>query len=151
MADPLEDIGPLTVRRREELGLSIRQASAQSRIPPATLSRIEQGRAPDLATFRRLLEWLGLPPERFFQATERNANTPEVIGEHLRLDPNLAPEDAEKIAGLVRTMYETLQQQDRRLAVHLRAAKTFTPPAMRLLADLLGEMQERLESADGQA
>ncbi|MHB8394702.1 MAG: helix-turn-helix domain-containing protein [Candidatus Dormibacteria bacterium] len=151
MSDPLDDLGPLVAQRRSQLGLSLREVSARSGIPVPTISRIEQGRAPDLGTFRRLIEWLGLPPGRFLQATERTANTPELIGEHLRLDPNLAPEDAEKIAGLVRTMYETLQQQDRRLAVHLRAAKTFTPPAMRLLADLLGQMQERLESADGQA
>lgn len=66
-------------------------------------------------------------------------------GEHLRLDPALAPEDATKIADLVRTMYESLQRQDRRLAVHLRAATTFNPPALRLLTEILGELQEALD------
>ena len=106
-----------------------------------------QGRTPDLATFRRIVEWLGLSPERFLNPTTRSVNTPEVISEHLRLDPTLSPDDAEKIAGLVRTMYEALQQQDRRLAVHLRAAKTFTPSAMRLLGDLLIDMQEDIETS----
>jgi hypothetical protein len=45
-------------------------------------------------------------------------------------------------------MYDALNQQERRLAVHLRAAKTFTPPAMRLLADVLSGMQEALETSD---
>jgi transcriptional regulator with XRE-family HTH domain len=113
------------------------------------MSRIETGRTPDLATFRRLVEWLGLPPGRFLQATERTTTTPSLISEHLRLDPALAPEDAAKIADLVRTMYESLQRQDRRrLAVHLRAAKTFTPPALRLLTELLGDMQDALDGAD---
>jgi transcriptional regulator with XRE-family HTH domain len=147
MPDPLDDLGPLIAQRRAELGLSLREASARAEVPVATLSRVEQGRAPDLATFRRLVHWLGLPPDRFLSATERTASTPDLISEHLRLDPSLAPGDASKIADLVRTMYETLQRQDRRLAVHLRAAKTFTPPALRLLTEILGEMQEALDTA----
>jgi transcriptional regulator with XRE-family HTH domain len=146
-ADPLDDLAPLLAERRSELGLSLREVSAQCGVPVATLSRVEQGRTPDLANFRRIVEWLGVPPERFLQATTRTASTPDVIGEHLRLDPTLSPEDAEKIAGLVRTMYDALNQE-RKLAVHLRAAKTFTPPAMRLLADLLSGMQEALETSD---
>jgi transcriptional regulator with XRE-family HTH domain len=147
-ADPLDDLAPLLAQRRSELGLSLREVSAQCGVPVATLSRVEQGRTPDLANFRRIVEWLGLPPERFLQATTRSVSTPDVIGEHLRLDPTLRPEDAEKIAGLVRTMYDALNQQERRLAVHLRAAKTFTPPAMRVLADVLSGMQEALETSD---
>jgi transcriptional regulator with XRE-family HTH domain len=146
-SDPLNDLTPLFSQRRVELGLSLREVSAQCRVPVATLSRVEQGRTPDLATFRRIVEWLGLSPERFLNPTTRSVNTPELISEHLRLDPTLSPDDAEKIAGLVRTMYDALQQQDRRLAVHLRAAKTFTPPAMRLLGDLLVDMQEALETS----
>jgi transcriptional regulator with XRE-family HTH domain len=145
--DPLDDLGPLLSQRRAELGLSLREVSVQCNVPVATLSRVEQGRTPDLATFRRIVEWLGLSPERFLNLTTRSASTPEVIGEHLRLDPTLSPDDAEKIAGLVRTMYDALQQQDGRLAVHLRAARTFTPPAMRMLGDLLVDMQEALETS----
>lgn len=149
MPDAFDDLGPLVAQRRSELGLSLREASGQAGVPVATFSRIEGGRAPDLATFQRLIAWLGLPPERFFEPTERATSTPDVISEHLRLDPALAPDDAAKIADLVRTMYDSLQRQDRRrLAVHLRAAKTFTPPALRLLTELLGDMQEALDSAE---
>jgi transcriptional regulator with XRE-family HTH domain len=145
--DPLEDLGPMLARRRKKLGLSLRELSDQCDVPVATLSRVEQGRTPDLANFRRIVSWLGLPPERFLQPTTRATSTPDVIGEHLRLDPSLEPADAEKIADLVRTMYEALQAQDNRLALHLRAAKTFTPPAMRLFAGLLDDMQEALETS----
>jgi transcriptional regulator with XRE-family HTH domain len=146
-SDPLDDLAPLFSQRRAERGLSLREVSAQCGVPVATLSRVEQGRTPDLGTFRRIVEWLGLPPERFLNPMTRSVSTPEAISEHLRLDPTLSPDDAEKIAGLVRTMYDALQQQDRRLAVHLRAARTFTPPAMRLLGDLLADMQEALETS----
>lgn len=146
--DAFEDLGPLLAQRRADLGLSVREASAQSGVPPATFSRIEQGRSPDLATFQKLVAWLGLPPERFFRSTERTESTPDVIGEHLRLDPSLSPEGADAIAGLVRTMYESLRSQDQRMAIHLRAAKTFDPRAMRLLAELLNDMRSVLEASD---
>lgn len=146
-ADPLDDLGPLLSQRRSDLGLSLRDVSAACHVPVATLSRVEQGRTPDLATFRRIVEWLGLPPDRFLQATARAVSTPDAISEHLRLDASLTPADAEQIASLVRTMYDALQQQERRLAVHLRAAKTFTPQAMRAFGDLLTDMQEALETS----
>jgi hypothetical protein len=98
-----------------------------------------------LGTFQRLIEWLGVPPERFFKATERAANTPDAISAHLSMDPALSPEAADKIAGIVRDLYESLAIRERRLTVHLRAAKTFTPPAMRLFAELLAQMQEALD------
>jgi transcriptional regulator with XRE-family HTH domain len=148
MPDPLEDLGPLLAQRRAEQKLSLRDVSEQSRIPTATLSRIEQGRTPDLATFRRLVMWLGIPPEDFFNPTERSVSTPDAITGYLRLDPSLAPDDANKIGDLVRTMYNSLRREDRQLAVHLRAAKTFTPPAMQLLDELLVEMQVALEACD---
>lgn len=100
---------------------------------------------PDLATFRRAVEWIGERPERFFSPTARVENTPEAIAEHLRADPALPADAADKIASIVRDLYETLASPDRRLAVHLRAAKTFSPPALRLLIDVLDEMQAALE------
>jgi transcriptional regulator with XRE-family HTH domain len=118
----------MVARRRAELGLSLREASAVSGVPVATLSRVEQGRMPDLATFRRIVEWLGVPPERFFMPTERTASTPQVI------------------VGIVRDLYQSLAATDRRLAVHLRAAKTFTPAALNVLTDLLDEMQAAINA-----
>jgi|SRR5580704_3352019 transcriptional regulator with XRE-family HTH domain len=148
MADPLEDLGPLVAQRRKELGLSLREASAASGVPVATLSRIEQGRMPDLGTFRRLVEWIGEKPERFFTATERNENTPEVIAEHLMADPALPAQAAEKIADIVRDLYQSLASIDQGLTVHLRAAKTFAPPALRVLTGVLDDMQMALERND---
>jgi hypothetical protein len=101
---------------------------------------------PDLGTFSRVIEWIGERPERFFTASERVESTPEAIAEHLMADPALPPEAAERIAGIVRDLYLSLASADRRVAVHLRAAKTFSPPALRLLTDILDEMRSALES-----
>ena len=144
----IDDLGPLLAKRRADLGLSVREAGLQSGVPPATFSRVENGRSPDLSTFQRLVEWLGLPPDRFFRAMERTESTPDAIDARLRLDPALSEEGAETIATMVKTMYESLRRQESRQTVHLRAAKTFDPRAMRVLGDLLGDLQSSLENVD---
>lgn len=135
---------------RERQGLSLRAAAQQSEVPFNTLARVEKGHLPDLANFRRIVAWLGLPPERFFQPQKiRTENTPEVIAYHLSRDPNLPDAAAERIAGLVRELYSTLAIADRNVRVHLRAAPTFTPEASRLLGELLEEMQDELTTPRG--
>jgi transcriptional regulator with XRE-family HTH domain len=142
------DIGQLqelVLSERKRRGLSLRGAAAQADVPFNTLARVEKGHLPDLANFRRIVEWLGLPPERFFQPTRvRTEDTPEVIAHHLARDPNLSTAAAEKIAGLVRELYASLAMADRSVRVHLRAASTFTPEAANLLGDLLDEIQRKL-------
>lgn len=145
MVEPIKTLGPLVQQRRKDDGLSLRQASEASGVPVATLSRIEKGGMPDLGTFSLIVEWLGESPDQFFSATERVENTPDAIEVRLLSDPALRQDAAEKIAGIVRDLYESLAAQDRRLAVHLRAAKTFSPPALFLITDLLSEMQVALD------
>ena len=145
----LDDLGPMVRRHRSAHKLSLREASEECGVPFSTLSRIEKGRLPDLVNFRRIVEWLGVPVDAFFNPGASVEATPSVIAEHLNADPALTPDAATKIAGLVRDMYDSLAVPDRRLAVHLRAAKTFSPPALLLLTDLLDDMQDALEARFG--
>ncbi|WP_173062344.1 helix-turn-helix domain-containing protein [Phytohabitans houttuyneae] len=139
-------LGRLVRAERERRGrLSLRAAAEQAEVPFNTLARVEKGDLPDLANFRRIVHWLGLPPERFFEPPQiRTENTPEVIAYHLARDPNLTDAAAEKIAGLVRELYTNLAGTDRGMRVHLRAATTFNPEASRKLAELLEQMQQKL-------
>lgn len=149
MGEPvdIDQLQELVISERKRRGLSLRAAAAQAEVPFNTLARVEKGHLPDLANFRRIVEWLGLPPERFFQPSRvRTEDTPEVIAHHLARDPNLSPAAAEKIAGLVRELYASLAMTDRSVKVHLRAASTFTPEASRVLGELLDEIQRKLTS-----
>jgi transcriptional regulator with XRE-family HTH domain len=147
------DIEALKLRvrqHRNELGLSLRAAAEQSDVPFNTLARVEKGDLPDLANFRRIVEWLGLPPELFFQPSRiRTENTPEIIAHHLSRDPNLTDEAARHIAGLVRELYGSLARLPREVRIRLRAAPTFKPEASKLLGELLGEMQHKLTTDRG--
>jgi len=146
MEDPV-DIEALKMhvrQHREDLGLSLR-AAAQSDVPFNTLARVEKGDLPDLANFRRIVDWLGLPPEVFFQPQRiRTEKTPEIIAHHLRRDPNLTDEAAGHIAGLVRELYTSLARPPRASRIRLRAAPTFKPEASRLLGELLQDMEQEL-------
>lgn len=152
MDEPLdiEILQTLVSDHRKQRGLSLRAAAEQCDVPFNTLARVEKGHLPDLANFRRIVVWLGLSPERFFQPPRiRTENTPEVIAHHLSRDPNLTQAAADKIAGLVSELYASLVSTDRGVRVHLRAATTFTPQAARMLGDLLEVMQQKLAPSVG--
>jgi transcriptional regulator with XRE-family HTH domain len=99
--------------RRGEMGL--REAAHQiGDISPATLSRIENGRVPDMDVFLRLCDWIGLPPETVLSredAPSETASTPEVIEAHLRADRTLDESTAEAIARMVKAAYELGQRK----------------------------------------
>ncbi|MFD8044827.1 helix-turn-helix domain-containing protein [Streptomyces chartreusis] len=145
----IEALQTLVQQHRTQLGLSLRAAAEQAEVPFNTLARVEKGHLPDLANFTRIVDWLGLPPERFFQPSRlRTESTPDVIAYHLSRDPNLTDAAAEKIAGLVKELYGSLASRETEVKVHLRAASTFTPQASRMLSDLLGTMQSKLMASD---
>jgi transcriptional regulator with XRE-family HTH domain len=147
MDEPV-DISVLKTRvmqHRKKLGMSLRAASADCDVPFNTLARVEKGHLPDLANFRRIVIWLGLAPEQFFQPPRiRTENTPEIIAHHLIRDPNLTDAAAGHIAALVRDLYNSLARPPREVQVRLRAAPTFKPEASQLLGDLLEKMQHKL-------
>ena len=142
----ITDLGDLVKQRRQSQSISLRDAAAGAGVSFNTLSRVERGHVPDMATFRRIAAWLGVDPARFFKPSELRLDpTPDLVAQHLRHDPALSDEAAEQIADIVRSMYSTLATPPLELAMHLRAAHTFKPAAANLLADLLQEMQAKLE------
>jgi len=138
--------------RRTSGGLSMRKAAEAADISFMTLSRVEAGGQPDLATFLHLCAWLRVPPETFFiSGAPRNTETPEIVATHLQTDPRLEPEAASRIADVVRDMYNALAAKPEipaTVACHLRAAATLRPGVPERLGSLLGDMQNRLLALD---
>ena len=134
--------------RRESSGLSIRTAAGAAGVSFMTLSRVEAGGQPDLATFLRLCAWLRVPPETFFiTGAPRDTETPEIVATHLLADPRLEREAASRIASVVRDMYAVLASEPLTpvtLTCHLRAAATLRPGVPERLGELLGTMHDRL-------
>jgi|SRR6266536_3762224 len=143
----VEELGQLVKAHRGHQ--SIRQAAAEAGVSFSTLSRVEAGAQPDLATFLRLCAWLGVPPERFFRAgAQRPASTVDDVTSYLFADPRLSPDAAERIAAVVRDLYAALAHavdEPAPLAMHLRAAPVMRAGVPERLAELLHDLRAALE------
>lgn len=141
----VEQLGDLVQDRRERERLSLRQAAEQAHVSFNTLARVERGNVPDLATFLKLIRWLGVDPERFFQPQQRRfETTPELVAEILKQDPNLPADAAAKLSTVVADLYSSYARPRSQLAVHLRAARTFDPAAAVLLTEIVETIQAAL-------
>lgn len=144
MIDPAR-LGPLLRERRKRHGWSLRRTASEIGVAFNTIARVEAGHVPDIENYRKLSKWLGVSPAT---GAVEATSTIEAISTHLRLDPALDEDDAERIGRIVRDMYEALAKPTRAAAVHLRSATTFKPVAARMLGELLDDMRSSLESGD---
>lgn len=110
------ELGRALKRRREELGLSLRDVKDQTDVSASTLSRIENGTGkPDADNIARLTNWLDMPVDRLMKKHDGeqvepvvyypHEATPEIVEAHLRADKNLTPETAKALSELFRVAY----------------------------------------------
>jgi transcriptional regulator with XRE-family HTH domain len=74
-----------------------------------TLSRIEQGKLPDVDTFIKLCKWLGVSTETFIQSSSPTipvSNHQQVVA-HLRADRELSPDTMEMLIRMIDMAYST--------------------------------------------
>lgn len=111
------ELGRAIKRRREELGLSLRDVADVTQVSASTLSRIENGTGkPDADNIARLTGWLDMPIDRVMnkQAASNvepviyypHEATPEIVEAHLRADKKLTPETAKALSELFRVAYK---------------------------------------------
>lgn len=112
------ELGRAVKRRREELGLSLRDVAEKTSVSASTLSRIENGTGkPDADNIARLTAWLEVPVERILSGRPAQDDSkqavvyypqepvPEIVEAHLRADRNLNPETAAALSELFRVAY----------------------------------------------
>ena len=96
--------------QRTAKGLNWKQVSKQSRVSASTLTRMSQGRRPDIDGLALLLAWSGLDASNFLPG----ANSPEPLAQitaHLRADRNLKPESAEALEAIIKVAYERFKDR----------------------------------------
>lgn len=100
MTLPIEELGRLIKRKRGTRG--IRAAAAEAEVSAATLSRVENGNLPDLATFAKICRWLEVDPARFLgvepstsQPTQKRALV------QFRKKRTVSPETAKSLGALI--------------------------------------------------
>jgi transcriptional regulator with XRE-family HTH domain len=93
-----------TLLRERRGGRGVREVAQEIGVSPATLSRVESGKLPDLLTFRKLCSWLKIDPAEILGIpNEAGASTPPALtaAVHLRADVLLSPESAKDLAELI--------------------------------------------------
>lgn len=109
-------LGNLLRERRG--GRGVRDVATEIGVSPATLSRVEGGKLPDLLTFRKLCTWLKVDPAEILEISdEKNpvpipAPTPSAAV-HLRADVLLSPEAAGDLAHLILAAQRELARRAR--------------------------------------
>ena len=99
MALPIEELGRLMLQKRGSRG--IRAAAAEAEISPATMSRVENGNVPDLATFAKICRWLGVDPATFLGVDAPAPAAPRPAVVHFRKKKTVSVDTAQSLAELI--------------------------------------------------
>jgi transcriptional regulator with XRE-family HTH domain len=99
---------------RSERGLTWKDVAAQTGVSQSTLTRLGQGRRPDVDSFARLVAWGGFTADQFVHPPKQEqaggflTNLPT----YLRSDPNLDERGVQALETIIRAAYDQFRQQE---------------------------------------
>ena len=97
---------------RRSRGLNWKELAAEARVSQSTLTRLGQGKRPDVDSFARLVAWGGFAADQFVvlpkmqQAGGFLTNLPT----YLRSDPNLDDKGVQALETIIRAAYDQFRQ-----------------------------------------
>jgi transcriptional regulator with XRE-family HTH domain len=92
--------------------LTWKKVAEQSGVPASSLTRMSQGRRPDVDSLAALCAWSGLKAEQFTRGgpkKERREPLAELTA-HLRADPNLTKEGGKALEALIKAAYQQFRK-----------------------------------------
>ena len=92
-----------------------KQVAGESGVSASTLTRMAQGKRPDVDGLAALCAWSGLDADDFVRTQDDQRSAPEplaMISTYLRSDRNLTPEAAKALEGVIKATYETLRKKE---------------------------------------
>jgi len=95
-------------------GRGIREVAQEIGISAATLTRVEGGRLPDIATFQKMCSWLKVNPAEILDLPTEMKTTstdPLVAAVHLRADQTLPESAASDLAQLIVVAHRELARR----------------------------------------
>jgi len=95
-------------------GRGIREVAHEIGISAATLTRVEGGRLPDIATFQKICSWLKVDPAEVLDLpVEKNPNSSDTLiaAVHLRADQTLPEAAATDLAQLIIVAHRELARR----------------------------------------
>ncbi len=95
--------------------LTWKQVAAESKVAASTLTRMAQGRRPDVDGLAALCAWSGLKADDYVRATEGVRPAPEtlaMISTLLRADPHLTDDGATYLEQIIQAGYKQMKKGD---------------------------------------
>ncbi len=99
--------------QRQSKGLSWKKVAEKSGVSASTLTRMAQGKRPDVDSMAALAAWAGLSVDSFVHHEDvKNITTDSLstITAYLRADTNLSPQSADAIEAVLKAAYEKLRK-----------------------------------------
>ncbi len=95
--------------QRQSKKFSWKKVAEESGVSASTLTRIAQGKHPDVDSLGALCDWAGTDATKFFKKTHvrRSADPLAEITANLRADKKLSPEGAKAIETMLKVAYDT--------------------------------------------
>jgi transcriptional regulator with XRE-family HTH domain len=103
---------------RADRNLMWKDVAKRAKVSPSTLTRLAQGRRPDVDSLAALVDWAGLRADDFVVRVQSEQPDPDseplaLISTYLRADANLTDLQAEAISKVIRATYDAVVEQDR--------------------------------------
>ena len=99
---------------RRSRRLTWKEVAAESGVSASTLTRLSQGRQPDVNNLAAITSWLGMSADHFMrgrQVTQFGAASPLAqISSIIHNDPHLTPEGGAALEELIRATYARLRK-----------------------------------------
>jgi transcriptional regulator with XRE-family HTH domain len=103
--------------QRQALDMTWRQVAGESGVNASTLTRMAQGRRPDVDGLAALCAWSGLKADDFVRAGDHKRGKPEtlaLISTQLRADRHLSPASADALDAIIRAAYKRMRAEPKR-------------------------------------
>lgn len=100
---------------RHSRRLNWKQVSGESGVSASTLTRMAQGKRPDVDGLAALAAWSGLDVDNYVRSATDDRPQPEplaMISTYLRSDRHLSPEAATALDEMIKAAYHMLQDKE---------------------------------------
>jgi transcriptional regulator with XRE-family HTH domain len=91
--------------------MGVREAAREVGVSPATLSRVENGKLPDLETFGKICRWLGENPSQFLGLPSNDAGAVRAQV-HFKKGKAIELDSAEALAKMIILVQKTIRDED---------------------------------------
>lgn len=107
----INDLGKMILAKRGTRG--VRAAALEAGVSPATLSRVENGHMPDLATFAKLCKWVERDPREFLGMEIDNEEAqPAAAIAHFKKKKTVSMETATALGSLIIAAQDAIRARE---------------------------------------